>query len=154
MTQPLNQDRLAALEQEPSATLFKSGDSAKVIMIGSDLPDGYTDVFAHPAPSGTNQVDELVMLVKRLAHSLKKANPDSKLHLDAMDYLKRNALIGITDLLRVSHPAPSIPPAVPEGYALVPVDATRAMIDAARRVEEDGYDAMHKAMIAAAPKGV
>lgn len=42
---------LAAHEQEPSATLFKSGDSAKVIMIGSDLPDGYTDVFAHPAPS-------------------------------------------------------------------------------------------------------
>ena len=35
---------------------------------------------------------------------------------------------------------------------MVPVDATRAMIDAAARVEEDGYDAMHKAMIVAAPK--
>ncbi|MDV2861825.1 DUF551 domain-containing protein [Phytobacter ursingii] len=41
---------------------------------------------------------------------------------------------------------------VPAGYVLVPVDATRAMIDAARSVEEDGYDAMHKAMIAVAPQ--
>lgn len=40
---------------------------------------------------------------------------------------------------------------LPEGWVAVTVDATRAMIDAARRVEEDGYDAMHKAMIAAAP---
>ncbi|MCW2097113.1 UNVERIFIED_ORG: hypothetical protein M2382_003665 [Enterobacter sp. BIGb0239] len=41
---------------------------------------------------------------------------------------------------------------LPEGWVAVPVDATRAMIDAARSVEEDGYDAMHKAMIAAAPQ--
>jgi len=44
--------------------------------------------------------------------------------------------------------------AVPEGYALVPIDATRRMIDAAIAVDEDGYDAMHKAMIAAAPHPV
>ncbi|WP_336062251.1 hypothetical protein [Serratia sp. 201] len=44
-------------------------------------------------------------------------------------------------------------PEIPEGWKLVPIDATRAMIDAAQRVEEDGYDAMHKAMIAAAPEG-
>ncbi len=44
-------------------------------------------------------------------------------------------------------------PAVPDGWKLVPIDATRAMIDAAQRVEEDGYDAMHKAMLAAAPEG-
>ncbi|MCR1300840.1 MULTISPECIES: hypothetical protein [unclassified Enterobacter] len=41
---------------------------------------------------------------------------------------------------------------LPEGWVAMPVDANRAMIDAAARVEEDGYDAMHKAMIAAAPK--
>ena len=41
---------------------------------------------------------------------------------------------------------------LPEGWVAVPVDATRAMIDAARSVEEDGYDAMHKAMLAAAPQ--
>lgn len=40
---------------------------------------------------------------------------------------------------------------IPDGWKLVPIDATRAMIDAAQRVEEDGYDAMHKAMLAAAP---
>lgn len=45
------------------------------------------------------------------------------------------------------------PPAasVPDGWKLVPVNATRAMIDAAQSVEEDGYDHMHKAMLAAAP---
>ena len=43
-------------------------------------------------------------------------------------------------------------PVIPDGWVMVPVNATRAMIDAARRVEEDSYDAMHKAMIAAAPQ--
>lgn len=42
-------------------------------------------------------------------------------------------------------------PAIPDGWKLVPINATRAMIDAAARVEEEGYDAMHKAMLAAAP---
>lgn len=37
-------------------------------------------------------------------------------------------------------------------WRLVPVDATPAMVDAAKKVEEDGYDAMHKAMLAAAPE--
>lgn len=46
------------------------------------------------------RVGELVMLVKRLAHSLRKANPDSKLQNDAMDYLSRNGLIGVEDVLR------------------------------------------------------
>ncbi|QLJ65788.1 hypothetical protein HP437_11615 [Serratia marcescens] len=44
-------------------------------------------------------------------------------------------------------------PVIPDGWKLVPIDATRAMIEAAQRVEEDGYDAMHKAMLAAAPEG-
>ena len=39
-----------------------------------------------------------------------------------------------------------------EGWQLVPVEATREMIDAAILVEEDGYAAMHSAMLAAAPK--
>ncbi|HIB4716163.1 TPA: DUF551 domain-containing protein [Klebsiella pneumoniae] len=42
-------------------------------------------------------------------------------------------------------------PVVPGGWKMVPIDATREMIDAARRAEEDGYDAMHKAMLAASP---
>ncbi len=44
-------------------------------------------------------------------------------------------------------------PVIPDGWKLVPIDATRAMIDAAQMVEEDGYDAMHKAMLTAAPEG-
>lgn len=47
--------------------------------------------------------------------------------------------------------APVQPVAVPDGWKLVPLEATRAMIDAASAVEEDGFDAMHKAMLAAAP---
>lgn len=38
------------------------------------------------------------------------------------------------------------------GWQVMPVSATRKMIDAAQRVEEDGYDAMYQAMRAAAPK--
>lgn len=48
----------------------------------------------------TKRVGELVMWVKRLAHSLRKANPDSKLQSDAMDYLSRKGLIGAEDVLR------------------------------------------------------
>lgn len=47
--------------------------------------------------------------------------------------------------------APAQPVGGPEGLALVPIDATCAMINAASAAEEDGYDAMHKAMLAAAP---
>lgn len=48
----------------------------------------------------TKRVGELVMWVKRLAHSLRKSNPDSKLQSDAMDYLSRKGLIGVEDILR------------------------------------------------------
>lgn len=48
----------------------------------------------------TKRVDELVMWIKRLAHSLRKANPDSKLQSDVMDYLSRKGLIGVEDILR------------------------------------------------------
>ena len=41
---------------------------------------------------------------------------------------------------------------VPDGWQWVPIEATREMIDAAILVEEDGYAAMHSAMLAAAPK--
>ena len=48
----------------------------------------------------TKRVDELVMWIKRLSHSLRKARPDSKLQSDAMDYLSRKGLIGVEDILR------------------------------------------------------
>ncbi|HHI2455042.1 TPA: ead/Ea22-like family protein [Escherichia coli] len=46
------------------------------------------------------QVEELTMWVKRLAHSLRNARPDSKLHGAAMDYLSRKGLISVEDILR------------------------------------------------------
>ncbi|EBC5057305.1 ead/Ea22-like family protein, partial [Salmonella enterica] len=41
-----------------------------------------------------------VMWVKRLAHSLRNARPNSKLHDAAMDYLSRKGLISVEDVLR------------------------------------------------------
>lgn len=46
------------------------------------------------------QVDELTMWVKRLAHSLKNANPDSKLPYAAMEYLTAKGLVSVGDALR------------------------------------------------------
>ncbi|ECC3463729.1 ead/Ea22-like family protein [Salmonella enterica subsp. enterica] len=46
------------------------------------------------------QVDELTMWVKRLAHSLRNAKPNSKLYGAAMDYLSRKGLISVEDVLR------------------------------------------------------
>lgn len=58
---------------------------------------GADDTFTN---EDAKRVGELVMWVKRLAHSLRKANPDSKLQSDAMDYLSRKGLIGVKDILR------------------------------------------------------
>ena len=57
---------LAGMEQEPAATVFKSGDSAKVIMIGADLADGYTDLFAQAAPVVSEQPAPVVKPVSLL----------------------------------------------------------------------------------------
>lgn len=49
-------------------------------------------------PSGSAR--GLTMLVKQLAWQLRKAKPDCKLPDKAMDYLKRNGLISVEDILR------------------------------------------------------
>ncbi|EAB8014375.1 hypothetical protein KU763_003824 [Salmonella enterica] len=46
------------------------------------------------------QVEELTMWIKRLAHSLRNARPNSKLHGAAMNYLSRKGLISVEDVLR------------------------------------------------------
>lgn len=53
-----------------------------------------------PSALDSKQVGELTMWVKRLAHSLRNARPDSKLHSDAMDYLCSNGFISVGDVLR------------------------------------------------------
>ncbi|MFI7812990.1 hypothetical protein [Citrobacter werkmanii] len=46
------------------------------------------------------QVASLVMLVKRLAYSLRSANPESRLPFSAVEYLKTNGLSNVMDVLR------------------------------------------------------
>ncbi len=46
------------------------------------------------------QVEEFTMWIKRLAHSLRNAKPNSKLYGAAMDYLSRKGLISVEDVLR------------------------------------------------------
>lgn len=53
----------------------------------------------NPQASG-KQVNELTMLVKRLASSLKSVNKSSYLPDKAMEYLKQNGLVGVEDILR------------------------------------------------------
>jgi len=98
---------LAAHEQEPSATLFKSGDSAKVIMIGSDLPDGYTDVFAHPTPISAAAMP--VAFVELSDYVTASGDEPRK---KAVKELYEGALVVGQNLY--THPAPSIPAAAPE----------------------------------------
>lgn len=56
--------------------------------------------FYTPPARDNKQTDELVMWVKRLAHSLRNARPNSKLHDAAMDYLSRKGLISVEGVLR------------------------------------------------------
>lgn len=51
-------------------------------------------------PASGNQVSELTLWVNRLVSQLKKAKPDCKLSKKAMEYLKRNGLISVEDVLR------------------------------------------------------
>ncbi|EBV8345162.1 hypothetical protein AU696_17445 [Salmonella enterica subsp. enterica serovar Stanley] len=46
------------------------------------------------------QVEELTMWIKRLAHSLRNAKPNSKLYGATMDYLSHKGLISVEDVLR------------------------------------------------------
>ncbi|PUF36906.1 hypothetical protein DAX92_13295 [Salmonella enterica subsp. enterica] len=56
--------------------------------------------FYTPPARDNKQTDELVMWVKRLAHSFRNARPNSKLHGAAMDYLSRKGLISVEGVLR------------------------------------------------------
>ncbi|EIT2339321.1 hypothetical protein L1O22_002466 [Salmonella enterica] len=64
------------------------------------IDNGVIEVYAAPSARDNKQTDELVMWVKRLAHSLRNARPNSKLHDAAMDYLSRKGLISVEDVLR------------------------------------------------------
>ncbi|ECJ2534475.1 ead/Ea22-like family protein [Salmonella enterica subsp. salamae] len=61
---------------------------------------GLAESEGERADRAEKQVEELTMWVKRLAHSLRNARPNSKLHGAAMDYLSRKGLISVEDVLR------------------------------------------------------
>ncbi|EBB7876217.1 ead/Ea22-like family protein [Salmonella enterica] len=61
---------------------------------------GLAESEGERADRAEKQVEELTMWVKRLAHSLRNARPNSKLHDAAMDYLSRKGLINVEDVLR------------------------------------------------------
>ncbi|EBG5099118.1 ead/Ea22-like family protein [Salmonella enterica subsp. enterica] len=61
---------------------------------------GLAESEGERADRAEKQVEELTMWVKRLAHSLRNARPNSKLHGAAMDYLIRKGLISVEDVLR------------------------------------------------------
>lgn len=89
-------------------------------------------------------VDELVSLINRLAHSFKKANPDSDLPNKALDYLKRKGLDSQHSPLRdAAPPAPvSFPETLPCPVLLEPGMRfgngvkTRLMLEALQRRAE------------------
>ncbi|EBB3719854.1 ead/Ea22-like family protein [Salmonella enterica] len=61
---------------------------------------GLAESEGERADRAEKQVEELTMWIKRLAHSLRNAKPDSKLHGAVMDYLSRKGLISVEDVLR------------------------------------------------------
>ncbi|MDM4879522.1 putative prophage protein [Escherichia coli] len=81
----------ASLEALPEPSQEEKGGSANCT-----ASHGTTD---NPPVPG-KQINELTMLVKQLVSQLKKAKPDCKLPDKAMDYLKRNGLISVEDILR------------------------------------------------------
>ncbi len=89
-------DCLDEAEQELIVTINKYASQLAVEPVVPD--DVLEQTVASPVPG--NQVSELTMWVKRLAHSLKYANSLSSLPDKAMEYLKQNGLVGVEDILR------------------------------------------------------
>ncbi|HGG8742672.1 TPA: hypothetical protein ACJJXK_004303 [Enterobacter asburiae] len=105
---------------EDAVPLYTAPPAPISVPAAMEMDDDFDSAFEHGKAVGWNacraamlqgadgaltdedakRVDELVMWIKRLAHSLRKANPDSKLQSDAMDYLSRKGLIGVEDILR------------------------------------------------------
>ncbi|CSK35493.1 Uncharacterised protein [Shigella sonnei] len=106
----------------PSAVIFRSftrsdfavspSNSRQPCASGCGFPCARATLEAHgmsvgnespPAPPETMpdiQTRELVMLIKRLASSLKAVKPDSCVVREAQDWLRDRKLVDITDILR------------------------------------------------------
>ncbi|EBW7250981.1 ead/Ea22-like family protein [Salmonella enterica subsp. enterica serovar Gatow] len=89
------QDVLALLDELCSANGYASAYEAEKWHY-----HGLAESEGERADRAEKQVEELTMWVKRLAHSLRNAKPNSKLHSAAMDYLSHKGLISVEDVLR------------------------------------------------------
>ncbi|EAA3703160.1 ead/Ea22-like family protein [Salmonella enterica subsp. enterica serovar Newport] len=88
-------DVLALLDELDSANGYVSAYEAEKWHY-----HGLAESEGERADRAEKQVEELTMWVKRLAHSLRNAKPDSKLYGAAMVYLSRKGLISVEDVLR------------------------------------------------------
>ncbi|EAO5075219.1 ead/Ea22-like family protein [Salmonella enterica] len=86
---------LALLDENIQLQRGKDATEAVALALRDDMRQAREQLEA-----AEKQVEELTMWVKRLAHSLRNAKPNSKLYGAVMDYLSRKGLISVEDVLR------------------------------------------------------
>ncbi|ECH9432931.1 ead/Ea22-like family protein [Salmonella enterica subsp. enterica] len=99
-----NAEFIAAFNPKVALALLDELDSANGYASAYEAEKwhyhGLAESEGERADRAEKQVEELTMWVKRLAHSLRNARPNSKLHGAAMDYLSHKGLISVEDILR------------------------------------------------------
>ncbi|EBA4415173.1 ead/Ea22-like family protein [Salmonella enterica] len=99
-----NAEFIAAFNPKVALALLDELDSANGYASAYEAEKwhyhGLAESEGERADRAEKQVEELTMWIKRLAYSLRNTRPDSKLHIDAMDYLSRKGLISVEDILR------------------------------------------------------
>ncbi|EBA2518852.1 ead/Ea22-like family protein [Salmonella enterica subsp. enterica serovar Anatum] len=99
-----NAEFIAAFNPKVALALLDELDSANGYASAYEAEKwhyhGLAESEGERADRAEKQVEELTMWVKRLAHSLRIARPNSKLHSAAMDYLSHKGLISVEDVLR------------------------------------------------------
>ncbi|EJU7224428.1 ead/Ea22-like family protein [Salmonella enterica] len=86
---------LALLDENIQLQREKDATEAVALALRDDMRDAREQL-----EEAEKQVEEFTMWIKRLAHSLRNAKPNSKLYGAAMDYLSRNGLISVENVLR------------------------------------------------------
>ncbi|EAA9739159.1 ead/Ea22-like family protein [Salmonella enterica] len=86
---------LALLDENLQLQREKDATEAVALALRDDMRDAREQL-----EEAEKQVEEFTMWIKRLAHSLRNAKPNSKLYGAAMDYLSRKGLISVEDVLR------------------------------------------------------
>lgn len=142
-------DRVRYEADRMSHLIGELADEPDILAYDADAHSGYVEPVSNrdELPEKVHELVSAVRSINRAKHHIAKGVDD-----DEPCYWQRKEWIDWVLSLCDEVEQAGNSPVIPDGWVMVPVDATRAMIDAAARVEEDGYDAMHKAMIAAAPQ--